>query len=100
LNIDAMAGPLASSGPQLCQTVNVTGSAGTAVGGTAVAAGAEVAAGAAVAAGAGGLPQALITMEVTTSRAISMEIVFLFILIFPLFEYIEWIESDKRTFGY
>jgi hypothetical protein len=77
LNIDSMAGPLASSGPQLCHTVKVTGSAGTAVStGAAVSAGAEVAAGA----GAGGLPQALMTMDVTTSRAISMEIVFLFIL--------------------
>src|SRR5258706_6769295 len=80
LKIDWSGAPFASSGPQLCQMVKVTcstgvevGSAGAVVGST----GAEVTAGALV---AGAPPQALIIMEVTTNRAIVMEILLLFIL--------------------
>jgi hypothetical protein len=79
LKIDWSGAPFASSGPQLCQMVKVTGSAGAAVGctGTVVGCtGAEVAAGAV----AGAPPQALRAMEVTTSKAIIIEILLLFIL--------------------
>src|SRR5260221_6536844 len=87
LKIDWSGAPFASSGPQLCQMVKVTGSTGVEVGssGTEVGstgaevgfAGAEVAAGAVV---AGVPPQALMMMEVTTNRAMVTEILLLFIL--------------------
>jgi len=78
LKIDWSGAPFASSGPQLCQMVKVTGSTGAGVGCT----GADVGfTGSEVAAGvAGAPPQALRAREVTTSRAIVMEILLLFIL--------------------
>jgi hypothetical protein len=79
LKIDCSGGPFASSGPQLCQMVRVTGSAGAVVGCTGAdvgSTGAEVATGAV----AGVPPQALRAMEVTTSRAIVTKILLLFIL--------------------
>src|SRR6187431_1550337 len=84
--IDWSGAPFASSGPQLCQMVKVTGSGGAAVGsgGAAVGStGAEVGStGAEVATGAFAWapPQALRVMEATTSNAIIMEIRLLFIL--------------------
>jgi len=79
LKIDWSGGPFASSGPQLCQMVRVIGSAGAVVG----CAGADVGStGAEVTArGVAGVPpQPVRAMEVTTSSAIVMEILLLFIL--------------------
>src|SRR5260221_12716666 len=80
LKIDCSGAPFASSGPQLCQMVKVTGSTGAEVGSAGAevgSTGAEVATGAVV---AGAPPQALMIMEVTTNRAMVMEIILLFIL--------------------
>src|SRR5512135_2285719 len=80
--IDFMAGPLASSGPQLCQTVRVTGSGAVVAVGASVGCGAVVAGGFVAGAAVGVLaaPQALRTMETITSSAVVIQIVFLFIL--------------------
>jgi hypothetical protein len=79
--IDFMAGPLASSGPQLCQMFKVTVALVAAAGGwVAVGAGACVAGAWVAGAAVGALPQAVKIMDVIARSASSVKNIFLFIL--------------------